>query len=194
MEAGDVRERLDFARRRLAQLLALNGGDLAGADVHERQQLIQEFFFHLIGAIEVLAQLVNEVRVLGLDDEGVSVSAVAAQLRGDPLEPLLRQLYANSRRRPVPANPYSDDALLFRAYNYRHQVTHRRRNPFNFHVRLGDAALSTAAPPPPFSRTAHLLIDPRDPGRGPSTATLADELERMLDLVTSRCEAVLAAL
>lgn len=67
-----VSERLDFARKRLVELQALNGGRLAGANAHERQQLIQEFFFHLLGAVDVLAQLVNEQRSLGHDSEVVT--------------------------------------------------------------------------------------------------------------------------
>ena len=67
LKPEDVRERLSFAEKRLKELFALNGGNLAGADGSERQQLLQEFFFHLVGATEVLAQFVNEVRSLGID-------------------------------------------------------------------------------------------------------------------------------
>jgi hypothetical protein len=68
LTAEEVLERLAFARTRKEQLIGLNGGDLRGADPHYRQQLVQEFFFHLGGAIDVLAQLVNEARNLGLED------------------------------------------------------------------------------------------------------------------------------
>jgi hypothetical protein len=57
LTAEDVRERLGFARRRKDELIVLNGGNLPSADPHHRQQLVQEFFFHLVGAIEVLAKL-----------------------------------------------------------------------------------------------------------------------------------------
>ena len=181
MDADDVRERLGFAERRLDELLDLNGGDLAGADVHERQQLIQELFFHLIGAIEVLAQLVNEARGLGLDDEDVAVYRVADRLGGGALAPPLRALHVTTRRQPLPADPYSDDGLLFRVYNYRHQVTHRRRNPFHFSIGLGSVEW----------RTAHLLLDPRESAAGPSQATIEDDLRRALALVRERCEQVL---
>jgi hypothetical protein len=77
----EMRERLGFARRRKEELVALNGGDLAGADPHYRQQLVQEYFFHLVGAIEMLAQFVNEARNLGLDVEDASVSRVIQALR-----------------------------------------------------------------------------------------------------------------
>ena len=46
MVTEDVTERLGFAERRLHKLLILNGGYLPGADASDRQQLLQEFFFH----------------------------------------------------------------------------------------------------------------------------------------------------
>jgi hypothetical protein len=52
----NVRARLRHARIRIHDLVALNEGDLIGADSHVRQRLIQEVFFHLVGAIEVFAQ------------------------------------------------------------------------------------------------------------------------------------------
>ena len=73
LEPEDVRERLRFAAVRRDDLLALNDGDFLGADADERQQLVQEFFFHLVGAIEVLAQLVNDARGLGLSVDDTSI-------------------------------------------------------------------------------------------------------------------------
>jgi hypothetical protein len=59
----------------------------------------------------------------------------------------------NPAKVAMPADPYSDDGYLSRAYNYRHHVTHRRGNPWLF--RIGDV--------PPVS----LAIDPRLPtGQG----------------------------
>jgi hypothetical protein len=118
--AEAIDERLAFARRRMEELLALNGGDLGGADASCRQQLVQEFFFHAVGAIELVAQAANDQRALGFDIDEVSVWAVAGKLApGDPLEPLLRDLYARVRRQPLPADPYSDDGYIFRLWNYR---------------------------------------------------------------------------
>jgi len=208
----EVRERLGFARRRKEELVALNGGDLPGADPHNRQQLVQEFFFHLVGAIEMLAQLVNEVRHLRLDVEDASASAVIEALpQADALRAALAALYANTRRgRPVPRDPYSDEGLIYRIWNYRHQVTHRRRQPFQFNVGIGTAIdfgsglrgrwrefryrrnpdLNTQAP----GRSAHFILDPRQPPdvRSASMHSVPDELERMLKLVATRCEAALA--
>jgi hypothetical protein len=70
-----VLARLGYARVRINELLALNRGDLIGADGHERQRLTQEAFFHLVGSIEVFAQLVNERRNLGKESEVVKVTA-----------------------------------------------------------------------------------------------------------------------
>jgi hypothetical protein len=64
-----VHDRLCFAERRLNELRVLNSGDLSGAVPRERQSLIQEFFFHLCGAIDFLAQTVNEARQLGIPED-----------------------------------------------------------------------------------------------------------------------------
>jgi hypothetical protein len=97
----------------------------------------------------------------------VSVTRAARALQGDALEPLLRDLYVSTRGQPVPSNPYSDDALMFRICNYRHQVTHRRRNPFHFQIFLGDAALSTARPGSAFRPQRAPLPRPARRGRRP---------------------------
>ncbi len=179
----DVTERLRFARIRRDQLLALNGGDLQHADPHERQQLIQEFFFHLLGSVDVLAQLVNDQHSLGLDSEHVTIGYIQDKLSGDPLESNMHGLYASTRGRPLPADPYSDEGYIFRAYNYRHLVTHRRRFPLLF--RMG------SEPPTSF------ILDPRlEAGQGPnhSTKPYDEELDRMMDIFDQRIAAVLAAI
>jgi hypothetical protein len=206
----EVRERLGFAHRRKEELAALNGGDLAGADPHMRQQLVQEFFFHLVGAIEVLAQLVNEVRNLGLPVEDASAARVIDALpQGDSVRAALAGLYMNTRPgKPQPSNPYSDDGLMYRIWNYRHQVTHRRRQPFQLNVAIGTSidfgpgvkgrlGELRSKPDPDAGATlpsAHFILDPRQaPGvRTASIRSVADELEDMLGLVSARCETVLA--
>ena len=211
MDAGDIHERLGFASKRMRELLVLNGGNLVNADRHERQQLVQEFFFHLVGAIEMVAQFANESRGLGIDVEVVSVPKVASRLPvGSPLRQALRALYVWTREEPFPSNPYDDDGYLYRIWNYRHQVTHRGRQPFQFNVGIGTAIdfgsglrgrwreyrhrrtpdPATLAPP----STACFILDPREPPgvRAASTRTIPDELGRMLDIVSKRCEAALA--
>jgi hypothetical protein len=216
MLPDEVHERLRFAQRRMTELLALNQGNLAGADASERQQFVQEFFFHLVGAIEVLAQLANERRNLGLDVEVASASTVIQALpQGDRLRTAVANLYVNTRPgRPVPSDPYSDEGVLYRIWNYRHQVTHRRRNPFRFNVLLSDTVFGgtaaepafgdrlrsflglarRAAPDQPAPVSGHFIIDPRDPGSPASVRTAQEEMERMRDLVETRCVAALALL
>jgi hypothetical protein len=206
LTADEIRERLSYARRRKEELIALNGGDLPGADPQYRQQLVQEFFFHLVGAIDMLAQLVDEARGLNLGIEDASISRVIAALPpGDPLLNALEALYAKTRRNaPVPTDMYSDDGVMYRIWNYRHQVTHRRRQPFQFNIGLGTAfdfgrglrsrwrefryRRTHEIPEPP--RSAHFILDPRIPPgvRNASMHSAPDELERMLALVSTRCE------
>jgi hypothetical protein len=180
-----VWERLESAEIRGAELVALNGGELGGADPKVRQRLVQEFFFHLGGAIEVMAQLAGEQRGVGSSDT-ISISNIADQLKGDPLEGPLRDLYVSLRRAPFPANPYNDEGLVWRAYNYRHQVTHRGANPFLFHLRLGDAGVSSASSAGQENPSAHFLLDPLNPERGPSRETVRDDHAAMLALVRRR--------
>ena len=175
-----VTERLGFAEKRLKEFFALNGGDLAGANPSERQQLLQEFFFHLVSTIEVLAQLVNEIRKLIRDPEDVSVRKISDMLpRTDPLKAKLAALYATTKGKDLPANPYSDDGYIFRIYNYRHQVIYRGTNPFLFRIP---------------GRSASPLLDPRDSGRGASPKAVQDEMHYMLQLVGEHSKEVLALL
>jgi hypothetical protein len=209
LTADDVRERLGFARVKRDELVVLNDGDLPSADAQYRQQLVQEFFFHLVGAIEVLSQHVNEARALGLDVEVASASKVKAALpAGDPLRQAITDLYVNTQPgRSVPADLYSDEGVMYRIWNYRHQVTHRRRQPFQFNIELGLAVdYGTALrgrwrewkagrqPRPEPGRSAHFILDPREPPgtRAPSSESVPNELDRMLELVSVRCEAALA--
>jgi hypothetical protein len=181
MNKENVVYRLISAQKRLDELVALNRGNLLGADIQERQQLVEEFFFHLIGAIEILAQLVNDVRALGIDSEDVSVPAVVKAFRAeDQIAKGLRALFVRTRRAPVPEDPYTDDGLLFRAYNYRHQVTHRGANPFLFQI--------GSLPRDSF------YLDPRDCRRGHSNRAVQQEMQMMKDLVSRRCDLVLALL
>ena len=181
MDKENIEQRLKSAQKRLDDLCALNQGNLPGANAWERQQLVQEFFFHRVGAIEVLAQCVNDAKVLGLDSEEVTVSSVIKALpSADPIAKGLCALYMNTRKAPVPPNPYSEDGLIFRAYNYRNQVTHRGTNPFLFRV--------GSSPPASFH------LDPRDANLGHSDKAAQDEMRSMKELISQRCGVVLALL
>ena len=152
----------------------------------ERQQITQEFFFHLVGAVELVAQLVNTEKGLGIDVEQVSVPAVCKTLgASDPISVALGRLYVNPRGKPMPADPYGDEGTIFRIYNHRGQVTHRRRNPTTFTLTLG-AGDNKAVP--------HFTLDPRDVHSGASTRTIREDVEAMYAYVHEGCEAVLALL
>jgi hypothetical protein len=126
MTQEDVRLKIEFARRRASDITALIAAGTLSNEPAMRQQLAEEFFFHAAGALDLVAQFVNERRSLGMDSEDVSIKSVANKLDpADPMIPALRALYVNTRGASVPIDPYSDEGLLFRLYNYRHQVTHR---------------------------------------------------------------------
>ena len=180
-----VRQRITFARKRLSDLLTLNNGDLSGAPIDDRQQLVVEFFNHLVGAIDLLAQTVNQSRALGMDPEYVHVNGVCDGLAaGDPIKTKLASLYTNTRTNPFPSDPYSDEGNIYRIYNYRHQVAHRGTNPFLF--RIG----------PDFDRerSVSLLLDPRDPQSGASSKTIQEDMEAMARLVEQSCGHILGLL
>ncbi len=176
--SNHVTQRIDFAERRLQELLALNGGNLRTADELARQQLVQEFFFHLVGSIEMLAASVNDSRKLGISEDIITAKEVIQKLpSGDPVKAKLSALYARTRKEALPANPYDDAGYVFRLYNYRNQVSHRGRNPWTFNVGGG----------PPIT----LQLDPRQPGIGGSKLSVQDDLQRMLSIVRTRINQIL---
>jgi hypothetical protein len=101
-----VHDRLRFAERRLNDLRVLNSGDFGGADPRERQALLQEFFFHLCGSIDFLAQEVNIVRVLNLGQDDVTVGKVREALTrtngNDAIISLLGKLHPKVRKQLFP--------------------------------------------------------------------------------------------
>jgi len=180
-----VEDRLLFAERRMNDLRSLNNGNLGGAVPRERQQLIQEFFFHLVGAIDFLAQEVNIARGLGLDAEDVSPSRVRQALTAtDPVQELIAQLHPYTRQKPLPSNPYSEEGSHFRIMLFRNFVSHIKNNPFLFYA--------SVEPPTPAS----LILDPRlaPDEREPSVYLVFDEIAIFHDLVTAKCQLALKAL
>ena len=174
-----VRNRLLFAKRRLDELVKL-GGDFGPIPEIERQQPIQEFFFHLVGAIEFLAQTINDDRKLNVDEEQVTPRRVCGKLpSGDPVRTILSQLYPQTRQQPLPANPYSEEGSLFRIILLRNRVCHHGRNPFHF--RRGSD--------PPCS----LFLDPRDrQEKEGSSKPAIEELALFWQLVNDKCEQILS--
>ena len=156
-------------------------------DAQVRVRLAQEFFFHLIGTVEMVAKMINDKNGwLAPDDVGIrKVCDLVPQ--GSALCVALGGLCQRVRGAPVPADPYGEEGLLFRAFVYRHSVTHSHFSPFVF--RVGSAP------------TTSLLIDPRrllKPGMKPETNHSArsaeQELWKMLEVVRHRCTETLSAL
>jgi hypothetical protein len=183
MVPESVHQKLGFARARLADLEALIADNRLAADPNARHQLTQEFFFHVVGATEYLAQLVNERRSLQLRSEDIAVHKVAEELQkqhpSDPLLVPLKGLSADTRKRVLPADPYSEEGLIYRTINYRNEIVHRNTNPFHFVLSAGP-------------KIAFFWLDPRDPGRGQSTRPVGVDLSSMFSVVDQRCRIVLA--
>jgi hypothetical protein len=169
--------------------LTRNNEDLGGADPKERQQLIQEFFFHLLGAIEFLAQVVNTSKSLGIDMEYVKIKGVCDELNkndpNDPIKTLLEKLHPPTLRQSPPSDPYSEDGCHYRIVVYRNRVCHHGNNPFCFRAYIGSPDKL-----PPTS----LFLDPRDRNLGASEKSAIRELNRFYELVNDKCKRVLAML
>lgn len=180
-----VLQKLGYARMRLADLEALIANNRLASEPDTRHQLSQELFFHLIGATEYLAQLVNARRSLGLADERVAIHRVVRGLqrrdRSDPLLVPLRSLSADTLKTPMPADPYSPEGLIYRAINYRNMVVHRSTNPFHFVLGAGP-------------KVAFMSLDPRSPSLGHSTRTVDVDLSGMFSLIEQHCRTALAIL
>jgi len=179
-----VDDRLFFAKRRLEDLNRLEksyGGELGTAPPRDRQQLVQEFFFHLVGAIEFLAQVVNESKGLKIPTGCVTTPEVSKKLGcNDPIGELLNKLYPATRNKPLPQDPYSEEGCHFRILVMRHRVCHYSHNPFYF--RGGSM--------PPTS----LFLDPRNSNLGGSQKPALDELHHFWELVNDKCQWILRQL
>jgi hypothetical protein len=175
-----VCQKLEFAKTRLDDLNDLIANNQLGSNPSARHQLSQEFFFHLVGSIEYLAQLVNERRSIGFDAENVAVHEVIKRLgEQDAVLPLLKNLSANTRKRPFPANPYADEGLIYRVINYRNEIVHRHTNPFHFTM---------------SSNSAFFYLDPRNPSLGQSAYSIDTDLSSMYSFVRDKCHSILAIL
>ena len=183
-----VIDRLNFAKRRLTDLeeLACNGEDLSGADPKERQQLIQEFFFHLGGAIDFLAQVVNTSKYLKIDHEDVKISEVCKKLNpNEPIKSILEELHPNTRKKSLPNDPYSEKAYHYRIIVCRNRVCHHGHNPFHYRVCIGG---------PNEEHPTSLILDTRNRSLGASKESAISELHHFYKLVCDKCQKVLAML
>lgn len=185
MVPESVYQKLRFAQTRLTDLDALIADNRLAADPDARHQLTQEFFFHVIGATEYLAQFVNERCSLRFRSEDVSVYKVAKGLeKREPSNPLLdplKGLSADTRNSVLPADPYSEEGLIYRTINYRNEVVHRNTNPFHFELHAGP-------------KVAFFWLDPRDKDRGQSTHPVNEDVLSMFSVIDQRCRKVLEIL
>jgi hypothetical protein len=182
MNVNAVNDSLSFARKRLDELKKLNNGNLAGAKNEDRQILIQEFFYHLVSAIEILAQVVNKSKQLRIPDSEVNARNVSKRLgQTDPIGCLIGSLYPKTRCNGhwirLPEDPYSEGGNHFRILVFRHWVSHSGENPFA--IRWGDG--------PHIS----LFLDPRYQDLGGSKLPAIDELEAFWSLVNGKCQEVI---
>jgi len=175
-----VRYRLLFAKRRLDELSRMAGGDFSVVPEEERQQPLQEFFFHLVGAIEFLAQTINDAKKLIDSEENVTPFTVCDRLPNiDPIRKTLSNLHPRTRHKPLPKDPYSEEGSHFRIILLRNRVCHHGRNPFHF--RRGSE--------PPCS----LFLDPRDrQEKEGSYKPAIEELTLFWKLVNDKCEHILS--
>jgi len=175
----EVESKLRYALRRANDLEELNGGDLGDADPDERQQLVQEFFFHLGGAVDLIAQVINEKKQLGIAPDTASAKKVLDRLPSGPLHTVLDRLYFNVRRDPAPATAYmyTDEGFACRMWRYRHQVTHRWQNPFA--LRVGGGA------------DVSYKLDPLALKGGNSKLSVFADNQKMLDVVSVGCQDIL---
>jgi len=121
-----VEQRFRFAAKRQAELVSLNGGDLPGADSDDKQRLVQELFFHPIGAVDVFAQYAVEQRSLRSSSGNRSVGSLVGSIpqrripATDPLCSALQELYINPDKegtgRVVRALDPAADLLLNEPY------------------------------------------------------------------------------
>lgn len=182
MVKDSVLSKLSFAKKRLDEICQLVSSNSISVDANLRQQITQEYFFHLLGAVEYLAQLVNKNLDLGIDPAHVSVYKVCEGLRltrnHDPLIPILDALSVDTKKPFPTTDPFAGKGLVYRLINYRNEVVHRNTNPFHFSMREG----------PGF---AEFWLDPREHSIGKTGVCVDVDLKSMFNIVEQQIQAAL---
>lgn len=167
--------RVEFASRRIEDLKQILSRQSPTNRFGERLQVMQEFFFHLLGAREVLAMLIIQKRGLKHDPEMISMGHVIRSLASnDPAYSTVRELVVDPRKEPFPSDPYSEGGYIYRAILYRNQVAHRHRAPVHIEQNF------------PERSKLYLYIDPRNYDAGHSNFDALHELEVMRDIFRER--------
>ncbi len=185
-----INDCLSFSIRRLKDLENLNNGDIAGADRELREQLVREFFFHLVGAIDFLSQLINTKKNLQIPPIRVKVYSVVEGLKildlNDPIIPILSLLHPDtSNSAPLPRDPYSEEGSHYRIIIYRNFITHRSYNPIK--VKMPGRSVHLII----YPHHPSYLSDPRDPYNNNSEETILDELKYFHKLVQEKCKNII---
>jgi hypothetical protein len=174
--------KLSFARKRLDEICLLVSSNTISVNPNLRQQLAQEYFFHLLGAAEYLAQLINKERNLGLEVSDVALHKVTHRLKevasNDPLIPIFDSLNVNTKKEPFPTHPFSDKGHVSRLVNYRNEVVHRNTNPYHFSFSAD-------------SGFAEFWLDPRDHSLGKTGLCVDIDLKNMYDVIEKKIKAAL---
>lgn len=182
MVKDSILQKISFAKARLEEIQELVAAKNIAADANLRQQLVQEFFLHLLGAVDYLSQLVNERRNLGMKRTDVSAHKVKDKLSkalvGDPLIPIMDLLSVDTKKEPFPSDPFSNRGLVYRLINYRNEVVHRNTNPYHFNMSAG----------PGF---AEFWLDPRDHALGKTGVCVDEDLRSMLELIEEKIQQAL---
>ncbi len=189
MEYGVISDtvymKLEFANNRLKDIRELIANNQLSSNPNARHQLTQEFFFHLTGSIEYLAQLLNECYKLGINCEDVAIYKVIKKIEyqnsTDATLKHIKSLSVNTRRTPLPDDPYSDEGLIYRTINYRNEIVHRNTNPFHFKLSAGP-------------KISFFWLDPRNHSLGQSKYEVYFDLFNMYSLVYKKCHNTISIL
>lgn len=185
-----INDCLKFADKRLTDFKKLDSEkeflffrfkkDLAGADRKVREQLFREFIFHLVTAIDFLAQYINTKRSLNIDVKDVNRKSLRDELERlnhqDPIIPVFDILYPRTRNTTPPTDPYSEEGNHYRIFIYRNLVTHRAFNPITVKIP---------------ARSVHLILYPNLPVSNPSDKSIIEEMEIFLELIKEKCKKII---
>jgi hypothetical protein len=135
-------KKLSFARQRMCELEPLAAGEFTNDLSAMKHQLVQEYFFHLIGAVDYASQYINNKLDFGIAIDDVKVWRIIKKLKGNDkykaLSEALCDIYTETDQvKKMPRDPYLPKSLIWRAYKYRHRVTHWGFNSFIYKVYLG---------------------------------------------------------
>ena len=107
---------------------------MEGASPHDRDISPQEFFFHLVVAVELTAQYLNKKLLcpFKITDTKLKTRVIVRLAEDDTDGRLLKELHSIVGGAKQADLLDSNHGLLYRIWIYRHHVTHRGKIPWNF--------------------------------------------------------------